>query len=480
MSTTAQDTRWLDATAQAELVRHGEASAIELLEAAIARVEEDDPALNTVVLRWFDEARATAASSTVGPTFAGVPFLIKDLTTEYAGQLLCRGNRALKRAAIPSTADSTTMTRFRAAGLVTMGRTNAPEFGSLATTTGAAWGPARNPWDASRTPGGSSGGSAAAVASGMVPIAHATDGGGSIRIPAASCGLVGLKPSHGRVSAGPHGDETDFGVELCVSRTVRDTAAMLDAIAGPGIGDALVAPPPARPYLRELTAAPVALRIGMLDHLPSGDSVHEHCAEATRRAAALLEQLGHIVEPSFPAALADPDHRRRIAPLRGIGLCAEMDALARALGRPLTPEDVEPFNWERAERSRRLTAVDHHEALAARVHFRRAVHRWWADGFDLLLTPTLPEPPPTVDSFTDPAEMLHRAGRTAAFTHPFNDSGQPAISVPLHQTPEGLPVGIQLVAAWGRDDLLLRTAAQLEQAAPWAERRPGAPRPEGS
>ncbi|HXO49799.1 MAG TPA: amidase, partial [Mycobacterium sp.] len=257
MSALADQTRWMDAIDQAALVASGEVSPSELLEAAIERIERIDPALNAVVIRWFDHARETAASADLpnGP-FRGVPFLIKDLFTTYAGQRISNGNVAFKEAHVIADADTTLVSRHRAAGLVIAGRTNSPELGSLPTTEPVAWGATHNPWDTARTPGGSSGGAAASVASGMVPFAHASDGGGSIRIPASCCGLVGLKPSQGRITLGPLRDESGLGVEHCVSRTVRDTAALLDATRGPGIGDTVIAPPPSRPYVEELGADP--------------------------------------------------------------------------------------------------------------------------------------------------------------------------------------------------------------------------------
>src|SRR5918993_455616 len=280
----AAQTRWMDAVEQAALVRNGEVTPIELLEAAIARIEAIDPALNAVVIRWFDHARDLAAGDLPDGPFRGVPFLLKDLYTSFSGQTLSNGNRALKEAAIVDPSDTTLVARFKAAGLVIAGRTNSPEMGSLPTTQPVAWGPTRNPWAPARTPGGSSGGAAAAVAVGMVPFANASDGGGSIRIPAAACGLVGLKPSQGRTSLGPVRAEASLSVEHCVSRTVRDTAALLDAVRGPGIGDTVIAPPPARPYAEEVGADPGRLRIGLMDVHPRGEALHPDCVTAVRAA----------------------------------------------------------------------------------------------------------------------------------------------------------------------------------------------------
>jgi amidase len=481
MTSLADDTRWLDATDQAALVSSGAVSASELLEAAIERIEAIDPGLNAVVIRWFDHARDTAAGALPDGPFRGVPFLLKDLWATYAGQTISNGNRALARLGQPSAADTTLVARFRAAGFVTAGRTNSPEFGSLPTTEPEAWGPTRNPWNNGHSPGGSSGGAAAAVAAGMVPIAHASDGGGSIRIPASCCGLVGLKPSQGRISLGPVRDESNLGVELCVSRSVRDTAALLDAVHGPGVGDTVIAPAPTRPYVAELGADPGRLRIGLLDHHPFGMAVHEECAAAARHTAELLEGLGHHVEPGFPEAMANPEFSRRFSALWSTNMGVSLVRVAEMVGHALGPDDVEAVNSAMAEFAGTFSALDYAQALAANVAFRRSVQQWWygsdgTDGFDLLLSPTLGEPPVRLGEFANdpgtPMAPMTRAVSYVPFTPAFNSSGQPAISLPMHWTPEGLPVGVQLVAAYGREDLLLRVAAQLEAAQPWAHRRP--------
>ena len=254
MTSLADDTRWLDATDTGRTRAQRGGLSPEMIDAAIERIEAIDPALNAVVIRWFDHARELAAGELPDGPFRGVPFLLKDLWAHFAGQTLSNGCQALKDAAPVSTTDTTLVARFKKAGFVTAGRTNSPEFGSLPTTEPLAWGATRNPWNTDHSPGGSSGGSAAAVAAGMVPIAHASDGGGSIRIPASCCGLVGLKPTQGRISLGPFRDESNLGVELCVSRSVRDTAALLDAVHGPGVGDTVIAPPPTRSYLSEVGA----------------------------------------------------------------------------------------------------------------------------------------------------------------------------------------------------------------------------------
>jgi amidase len=467
----------MDAVDQAALVARGEVTPLELLDAAIERIERVDPVLNAVTIRWFDHARDTARTALPGGPFRGVPFLIKDLFAGYAGQPITNGNRALKNDNAISAADTTLVSRFRDAGLVIAGRTNSPELGSVPTTEPLAWGATHNPWDTTRSPGGSSGGSAAAVAGGLVPFAHASDGGGSIRIPASCCGLVGLKPSQGRISLGPIRDETALSVELCVSRTVRDTATLLDAVRGPGIGDTVIAPAPVRPYVDELGADPGRLRIGLLDHHPQGGSVAPECAAATRSVATLLESLGHTVEPAWPKALEDTSLRENFATLWTTNMGVGLRRFEEQIGRPLAADEFEPVNRIQAEVAAHFTAVDYAIAFSAATHFRRAVQSWWADGWDLLLTPTvaeLPLPLGTIRNDPDnPLAAMERSFQFIPFTPPFNLSGQPAINVPVEWTDTGLPVGVQLVAGYGREDVLLRVAGQLETARPWAHRTPG-------
>jgi len=481
MGNLADDTRWMDATAQAGLVAEREVSATELADAAIERIEALDGAINAVVMRWFERGRADAAAIDAGEAstdrpFAGVPFLLKDLATHLTGTPLSNGNVALRDGQPISAHTTTLVERFVDAGLVTLGRTNSPELGSVPVTEPIAYGPTRNPFDTGRTPGGSSGGAAAAVAAGMVPIAHATDGGGSIRIPASCCGIVGLKPSQGRITSGPDRDESGLSVGLCVSRTVRDTARLLDAVHGPGIGDSVIAPPPARSYAAEVGADPGRLRIGMLDHHPQGIPVDDDCARAVVDTATWLETLGHTVEPAYPAVLGDPDVGRQFMTLWATNAAIGISGMGDMLERPLSEHEVEPVNWAMAQFASGASSVDHATALVAVMRFRRTLRRWWSDGWDLLLTPTLAQPPLPVGSLDptpdDPLAGMRVAGTFSAFTPPYNLSGQPAISVPMHRTTAGLPIGVQLVADYGREDVLIRVAAQLEAAHPWAEHRP--------
>jgi amidase len=472
----------MDATAQAQLVRDGEASPVELVEAAIERIEALNPELNAVIHRFYDEARVEAAGELPDGPFRGVPFLLKDLGATLAGQPFHLGMKLLKEAGFRAPIDSYLGQRFKQAGFVTVGKTNLPELGILPTTEPDAYGPTRNPWDTGRSAGGSSGGSAAAVASGMVPIAHANDGGGSIRIPASICGLVGLKPTRQRISEGPAIGDIMSGltVELVVSRSVRDTATVLDAVHGPAPGDPYVAPAPIRPYVEELNADPGSLRIGVLEQAPvAGLETHPDCVAAVRETAALLESLGHSVEqssPFDPAMVEALDFVDTFITRWAAGQAATLDQLGALLGRELGPGDVEPLTWALAEVGRERSAARYLRDVGTHQMVGRAIAAWHESGFDLLLTPTTCEPPVPLgthdDSGDDPLAAFYRAIPEGAFTALINATGQPAISLPLHWNAEGLPIGSHLVTRFGREDLLIRIAAQLEQARPWAERRP--------
>ncbi len=473
------DAAFLDATAQAELVRTGEASPLELVDAAIERIERVNPQLNAVIHERFDKARAEAAAEIPDGPFRGVPFVVKDLDGYSAGDPYYGGTKFLRDHDWRPTRDTYLTEKFRAAGLICVGRTNTPELGLVPTTEPATYGPSRNPWDTTRSTGGSSGGSAAAVASGMVALGHAGDGGGSIRIPASECGLVGLKPSRGRHSVGPEVGESWGGLvaRLAVTRSVRDTATVLDAVQGTMPGDPYTAPPPARPYVEELGADPGSLRIGWRLEAPSvvGDP-HPDTVAAVHGAAALLESLGHRLDESSPAALDDPDFVLHFINAYNAWVARDLDRMGEAVGTPVTADDVEPGTWALAEAGRSVNATDYLAAIEYMHSFTRNVADWWAGGYDLLLTATIPEPPPVLGEFTgtpdNPLVGLFRSAEIVPFTAPFNTTGQPAISLPLHWNADGLPIGIQLVAAYGREDLLLRVAAQLEAAAPWADRRP--------
>jgi amidase len=477
----------LDAIEQAALVRRGEATPLDLVDAAITRVERLNPHVGAVIQPAYERARQRARELAASrgrveghvQPFFGVPFLMKDLGGHEAEQPFHLGTQVLKRAGWKEPTDSYIVERLRAAGCVILGRTNTPELGLLPTTEPAAYGPTRNPWDLTRSAGGSSGGSAAAVASGMVPAAHASDGGGSIRIPAAHCGLVGLKPTRGRSSFGPLAGErwAGFSCELVVSRTVRDTAALLDVIAGPAPGDPYFATPPDRPYAQVAQAPPRPLRIGLMLSSPSPDiALHPECASAARSTAQALQEIGHHVEESHPDALLDAERLRAFVTVVASSVARALDVIGDKIARPVTAQDVEPLTWILADMGRQCSAPQYLAAVDYVHAFGRRVAAWWADGFDLLLTPTTAEPPPLLGTFDAPEgaplQGFVRAAPFGVFTSAFNMTGQPAISLPMHWTPAGLPVGAHLVAPYGREDLLLQVATQLEQARPWRGRQP--------
>ncbi len=483
------DLAQLDATAQAELVRNGDATAIELAQAAIARIEALQPKINALTTDRFERALEEAALTdegkgvaAAGAPFRGVPFLVKDLAIPMAGEPAHEGMRALKEAGYTAPVTSHLARRWQAAGFIILGRTNTPELGIMPTTEPVAYGPTRNPWNTDRSSGGSSGGSAAAVASGMVPAAHASDGGGSIRIPAACCGLVGLKTSRGRVSVGPGSGEIarPLSVQFAVTRTVRDAAALLDVAAGPEPGDPFVAPAPSRPYRAEVGAEPGSLRIGLMTTIPgSEERVHPDCVAAAETAARLLEAAGHRVDIGHPEAFDNPARLEAFIPIWSAMAASNLAIWGRALGRELGQDDVEPLTWLLADHGHRVDAVAYTDALFAMQSFSRRFMEWWSGGapdggWDLLLTPTLGEPPPELGVLNTPDEPFVGYGKAAAFT-PFtpacNQNGQPAISLPIAQGADGMPVGVHLVADYGREDVLLQVAAQLEAAAPWADRR---------
>lgn len=462
----------LDAIAQADLLRRREVTPLELIDAAISRIEKVNPKLNAVIHPLFEKARSRAVSKEL-PTgvFGGVPFLLKDLDTHSAGDPFHCGMKHLRDLGWTEKNDSFLVEKFRAAGLICLGKTNTPELGLNATTEPQAYGPTRNPWNLDHSTGGSSGGSAAAVAAGLVPVAHASDGGGSIRIPASECGLVGLKPSRGRVSLGPEYGEYWNGLvtQLVVTRTVRDTAAVLDAVSDPMPGDLYVAPAPRRSYREEVGADPGRLRVGFVAKLPMGE-LPADCVAASTGTAKLLESLGHRVEDSYPTALFEPELLQHFGTVVAAWVASSLEEWGQRTGRPVTPESVEPMTWAHAEMGRGVNSGEYVDTLKWLAGFTRRMAGWWASGFDLLVTPTLGAPPPRIGELA--AASVEKILGFIPFTPPFNVTGQPAVSLPLHWSSDGLPIGVQLIAAYGREDLLIRVAAQLEQAKPWVDRRP--------
>jgi amidase len=468
----------MDATDQAALVRSNQASPLELVDAAIAAIEKLNPELNAVIHPLFDRARAEAAGPLPDGPFKGVPFLLKDLGAVLDGTPFSEGS-AFAGDYVTRGGDQELTARFRAAGFVICGKTNTPEFGILPTTEPHRFGATRNPWDPTRTTGGSSGGSAAAVASGMVPVAHANDGGGSIRIPASACGLVGLKPTRGRVSLAPrYGDVTSGLVcEHVVSRSVRDSAAILDATSGPVPGDPYAAVAPRFGTFAEAAfRPPERLRIALMVDSPVGSVVHLDCVAAARSAAALCESLGHeVVEPKL--AVDGDQLLEHFINVWSAGTAWTMLDWEERIGRLATPDDVEALTWAMVSMGRALDAGHYLKSVEELQKMGRQMAAFFDDnGVDLLLTPTLGQPPVPLGSFEptpeNPLNGLFVAGDFVPFTPVFNATGQPAISVPLSNNPDGLPIGVQFVARTGDEETLLSVAGQLEQAAPWADRVP--------
>lgn len=460
------DILWLDATAQGALIQSGEISAKELTEAAIARIEALDPHINAVIHPSFDEARDRP----------GVPLLVKDVLATEAGRPYHCGLRAARDAAFRAESDSTLVSRYRQAGFSVLGRTNTPELASTVTTEPLAHGPTRNPWDPTRTPGGSSGGSAAAVASGMVAAAHGNDMGGSIRVPAANCGLVGLKPSRGRTSLGPEFGEFWGPIthQHVLTRSVRDSAAILDLTSGPEPGDPYTAPPPVRPWSDEVGTEPGQLRIGFRTTMPDGTQPHPEVVTAVEATARLLDALGHRPERTELPALSDPVLTEVIPIMFASVVAWDAARWSGLLGHDITDE-LEPMNATLAALGTTISATQWLSGLQAVQAWSRRMAEAWA-GADVIVLPVTPEPPLPLGVMAplakDPFEMLGDLTRMTAFTIPYNLTGEPAMSLPLHRTPDGLPIGVQLVAPMGREDLLFRLAGQLEQARPWSHHRP--------
>ena len=483
-----------DATALAERIRLGELDAVTVVEAAIARCEQVNPTINAVVEPAYDAARQRAeqldaeraAGGAVGPLF-GLAIVMKDLFCHAAGETAYHGNRRLAELDHRYSETGSIARRLHEAGAISIGRTQSPEFGSgqcPAASETALYGPTRNPWNTDHSPLGSSGGSAAAVAAGIVSIAQGGDGGGSIRIPASANGLVGLKPSRGRVSAAPDGEMWAGGaIEGALASTVRDAALALDVLSGNDPGDPYVAALrlPDGGLVGQVGLDPAQLRIGVCATLPFAD-VDPVCAGAAQAAAGLLDGLGHRVETACPEVMTSNDYMYDYIRVIRASLTSALRSLEPVLGRPWTADDVETGTWINYQRGAKISAADF-IASRERLHrFTRQLVSWWrccGGEFDLLLTPTLGTTPPRVGHLVDGDErtLTKRLAAVTPFLPQFNVSGQPAISVPLGtsegMSAQGLPIGVQLVAAPGREDVLLRVAAQMEQAAPWSDRRAG-------
>jgi amidase len=463
-----------DMTGLAALVQKGEIAPRELAETAIARIEALNPIVNAVVIRAFEESLDELSRRTDRPPFLGMPYLVKDLYAPVRGLPLTNGSRLFEK--MTPDFDSTLISRLRAAGFVFPGRTNSPEFGLSASTEPYRYGPTRNPWNLEHIAGGSSGGAGAAVASGMVPVAHATDSAGSIRIPASCNGLVGLKPTRGLNPYGPHRGDAAHGIshENAVTRSVRDTAALLDITAGPDAGAPYFSLPPEGGFMANLTRAPASLKIGFTTETFAGRKVDPECAEGVLATARLLEELGHNVEELRPEFDVERMVDNMMTVLIG-SLTPMINAWERQLGRRFGPDDVEPQAHGAFAKARSTDLDAYLTALAAMQLEVRKMGRFFQT-HDILITPTLSSPPPRLGhlptSISNVDEFMDRLFALCPFTAPFNASGQPAASLPLHWSSSGLPIGIQFVAGYGEDAKLLRLATQVEQAAPWFARRP--------
>jgi amidase len=462
------DLAFLDATAQAELVRKKEVQPIELVEAVIERIEKLNPQINAVVTKMYDQARESAKGKLPDGPFTGVPFLLKDILGLCKGVPTTLGSRLLSNF-IPDH-DSELVTRLKRSGLVILGKTNVPEFGILPTTESQLFGPCRNPWDTGRIAGGSSGGAAAAVASGMVSIAHGNDGGGSIRIPASCCGVFGLKPTRARNPLGPDFGEGWGGLvtEHALTRSVRDSAALLDVTAGPDIGDPYWAPPPERPFLEEVGKDPGRLRIAHVNmsELP----IHEDCLQAVRAAISLCRDLGHGVEEiDFKLDVAAEFFSRSIVVLIASGTAATLKLLGAEEGQ------VEPATWALAEMGKEFGGADYVLAEQLLQRSARVIAQYFID-FDMLIAPMVSEPPPPLGTFDpapdNPLRGFDRAGQFVHLNPLANVTGNPAMSVPLFWNADDLPIGVLFMGRFGDEAALFRLASQLETARPWSHRRP--------
>ncbi len=463
-----------DGLGLAELVRRHEVKPAEILEAAIGRIEERNTAVNAVVTRLYDQARETIVAGLPSGPFTGVPYLLKDLGVLYAGAPTSFGSAFF--AGVVADHDSEITARLKRAGFVILGKSNTPELGLAPSTEPRLFGPTRNPWNLAYSAGGSSGGAAAAVAAGMLPMAHATDGGGSIRIPASCCGLFGLKPTRARNPMGPDAGEGWGGASVghAITRTVRDSAALLDTTSGPDVGDPYWAPPPAGPFLAEVGRDPGRLRIALTTTPWNGQPVDPECAEAARAAAKLCASLGHHVEEARPQIDTDALWRA-VRIIVGANVRAQLDTRAAVRGRPLEAEDVEKMTWARAVDGVTATAADYARSINVVHRTGRAVARFF-QSYDILLTPTMCQPPYPIGvlnmSSDDDDAYLAALLASIGFTSLFNSSGNPAMSVPLAWSRSGLPLGVQFAARFGEESTLFRLGAQLEAAQPWADRRP--------
>lgn len=484
-----------DGLGLAELVRNKEVKPTELVEEAIGRIESLNPQLNAVIYKMYDQARETAVADLPDGPFCGVPFLLKDIMADYAGVPTRKGNR-FHHDFVPDY-DSEIVQRYKAAGVIVLGKTNTPEFALTPWTEPELFGASNNPWKLTHTAGGSSGGSAAAVAVGMVPLAHGNDGGGSIRIPASCCGVFGLKPTRGRNPIGPDLSEAWHGLacDHVLTRSVRDSAAMLDATAGPDVGAPYYPPPPARPFLEEVGTDPGKLRIAFTSKPFLPGVIHQDCIKGLEATVKLCQELGHEVVEAAPSIDGEMFAQAFLTMICGETWADIKEAEIR-LGRKATANDFEQTTWTLGLFGKQITAGEFAKAIRRLQRSGRQIGQFF-ETYDVLLTPTLARPPVVTGTFQptkierlgmkllgllNTGKLLNTAAwietiaasayQFVPYTPVFNATGQPAMSVPLYWTDEGLPIGMHFVGRYGDEATLFRLAGQLEQAKPWHGRIP--------
>ena len=462
-----------DGLGLAELIAKRQITPTELLNAVRQRVEALNPKLNAFCDLFFDKAEAQIKAGLAGP-FKGVPFALKDIAVHMAGVKTTSGSRAFKN--YTPNFDSTLVERYKKAGLVIFGRTTSPEFGLTTTTESALFGQTRNPWDLERTSGGSSGGTSSAVSARILPMAHGSDGGGSIRIPASCCGLFGLKPTRGRVPMGPTQFESWNGCSHhhALTISVRDSAALLDATAGDELGSPFLSPKPARPFLKEVSLPPGKLRIALAIEPTTGSPVDPECRQATLDAAKLCESLGHKIEEA-KLPIEDRVMRGAFLTIIRVSLARTLEDAAKVLGRAVTAQDVEPITWLTAQAGKEISSVEYSRAIAT-MHQTGLAMAKFMQNYDVILSPTLAKPPVKLGVLSlmrnDVQGYSKDVGEFGPHTALYNVTGQPSMSVPLHWSKDGLPIGVMFSGRFGEDGLLFRLAAQLEKAKPWAGRKP--------
>lgn len=463
-----------DGLGLASLVARRQVTPIELLNAVRQRLEAINPKINAVAHVFFDKAEAQIKQGLPSGPFTGVPFVLKDLGQQLSGTITSYGSRVFKDNTPDF--DSTLVTRYKQAGLVIFAKSTSPELGLTTTTESVLFGKTRNPWNPERTSGGSSGGSSALVASRVIPMAHGSDGGGSIRIPASCCGLFGLKPTRGRVPLGPTQFEGWNGCSHhhALTISVRDSAALLDATTGIEPGSPYFSPPPARPFLKEVGADPGKLRIALAVETPAGTPLDPECRKAVMEAAKLCESLGHRIEEARPP-FEDSWMRNAFLAVLRVSIARTLEDGAKAQGRPVTEKDVEPVTWVTAEAARGISSVAYSRAIAT-MHLVGLAMAKFHEKYDVILSPTLAKPPVPLGVLSLSPKSIADYGRDVTefgpYTALYNVTGQPSMSVPLHWSPEGLPIGVMFSGRFGDDATLLRLASQLEKAKPWAGIRP--------